>query len=296
MKKFRIFCLILTLLAVITFTSACKFPDSLPDWKSIKEYRPDLIQFGTTTADDFAALVQSKPDQTIGDIVFFVTEPPENSFYKKVRVGFKENKLDWIEFTLNDNFQISRFTEVYGKPFHINNTYSNILDYYDYGFFNISTDKQHIYAKAITIFEIPKVLQTIDLGKLIPDWKNLSTANFLGLKPGYSLETDFNSSYPELIPVKAGKNSLSVYILDRELGKAKSQYRKIELVFNNGLLNWVSLIPQDIYLDQVIKIWGSQYTLESINTKYDLYDFSNTVIVVDKKNKKVVKIGIISAK
>jgi|GEM_PF-1781752 len=301
MKNFRRICLILALFFMSILISACKYPDNVPDWQNIKEYKPALIQFGVTTSDDFASLVQSKADQKIGDVNIFIAQPPDNNFYKKIRVGFKNNKLDWIEFTLNDNFEISKFIEVYGKPLNINTTYSNILDYYDYSFFNISTDKQHTYAKAFTIFEIPKGLQNkeniIDLGNLIPNWESLSTADFLGLKPGYSIEANFNSSYPMLVPVRTDKkSSLSVYIISKELGKAKSQYRKVEFVFNNGLLNWVSLIPQNISLDQVIKVWGSQYTLEHIDTKYDLYDFSSVVAVVDKNSKKVTKIGIISAK
>jgi len=301
MKRFREIYLILALLFISTLTSACKFPDNILDWQNIKEYKPVSIQFGVTTTGDFVSLVQKNPDQKIGDVTFFNTLPPDNSIYKKIRVGFKNDKLDWLEFTLNDNFEISKFTDIYGKPRYINTTYSTLFDYYNYDFFNISTDKQQIYAKAVTIFEMPKATQNqdeiIDLGNLIPDWKNLNTSNFLGLKPGYSIEVNFNSSYPKLIPVKSNtKNSSSVYVLDKELGKAKSQYKIVELIFKNGLLSWISLVPQNISLEQVIKAWGSQYTLESINTKYDLYDFSSVIAVVDKSKKKVVKIGIISAK
>ncbi|MDD3012905.1 MAG: hypothetical protein PHC34_04310 [Candidatus Gastranaerophilales bacterium] len=300
MKNFRGIYLILTLLFISIISSACKFPDNILDWQNIKDYKPDIIQFGVTTTDDFKGLVKSKPEQKIGNVSIFITQPSDTNIYKKIRVGFKNDKLDWIEFTLNNNLKMSKFTDLYGKPSHINTTYNNFLDYYDYGLFNISTDKQHTYAKNITIFEMPKASQNqekiIDFSNLIPDWKNLTTANFLGLKPGYSIESNFNSSYPELIPVKSNKKSFSsIYIIDKELGKTKSQYKKAELTFNNGLLSWISLIPQNLYLDQVIKAWGSQYTLETIDIKYDLYDFLNVVVVVDKSNKKVVKIGIVSA-
>jgi len=295
MNKLKELYLIIALLFSSILVSACKFPDNIPDWQNIKDYKPDIIKFGETTADDFADLVQSKPDQKIGDVVIFSTCPPETSIYKKIRVGFKNNKLDWIEFTLSDNFEISKFTNILGEPPHINNTYSDSLDYYDYNFFNISTDKQHTFAKNITIFEKPEKI--IDLGKFIPDWKNLNNSNFLGLKPGYSLEADFNTAFPELISAKStNKGNASVYILDKQLGKAKLQYKRIELVYRNSLLSWISFIPQDLQLNQLVKAWGSQYTVESVNTKYDMYDFSNVIAVVNKVSKKVVKIGVISAK
>lgn len=301
MSRFKIFSFILALLITNILVCACKFPDNVLDWQNIKEYKTELIKLGETTTSDFINLVKSKPDQKIGDVSIFNTHPSDNSTYKKIRVGFKKDKLDWIEFTLNKDVEMSKFTDIYGKPQHINKAYSDVLDYYDYSFFNISTDKQHTYAQNITIFEKPKFMQNqekvVDLGNLIPEWKNLNTVNFLGLKPGYSIEANFNSSYPEILINNSGKGGTSsVYILDKELGKAKSQYKKVELVYNNGLLSWISLIPKGVSLNQIIKVWGSKYTLEPINTIYDLYDFSSVMAVVDKRNKMVVKLGIVSAK
>lgn len=299
MNRFKAFYCIVFLLLFNLLVSACKFPDNILDINNITNYKLDKIKFGITSLDEFASLVGSKPDYKIGNIFIYNTLPPDNTVYKKVRVGFKQEKLDWIEFALNDNTELSKITDVYGKPDNINTIYNKIFDYYDYKFFNISTDKEHVYAKAITIFNLPEssLDKIIDLSNSIPNWQELNTFNILGLKPGYSLESDLNSSYPELLPVKEEKiDSSSVYILDKELGKAKSQYQKIELFYINGLLNWIDIIPVNISLNQIVKVWSTEYKIESINKKYDLYEFAGIIAVIDKTNKKVVKIGIVTSK
>ncbi|MFH0702717.1 MAG: hypothetical protein V2B14_04165 [bacterium] len=289
------------LLILVIFNSACKFPDNTVDWQSINTYQPNKIQFGKTTVDEFKKLCPNSTIEKAGnDIEIFNTEPENKNKddYKKIRVGFKNKKLDWLEFTLNKDkkIEMAKFVRLYDSPRDINTRYSDVLDYYDYVFFNISTDKDHSYAKSITVFEIPKISsEESTIGDQIPDWQNLNTASFLNLKPGYTLETEFNKMYPDLKAYNTDKfDTTSIYTLDKELGRAKLYYKKIILTFNNGLLSWISLVPQNLSLENALKIYGANYTVESIDSKYDFYDFSNFIFVVDKVQQKIINIGIIS--
>lgn len=298
MKKLKAFYLMICFLFLNLLSVACKFPDNILDLQNIKTYKLDKIKFGQTTIEEFTSLVGVKPDYTIENVDIYNTVPVNNVVFKKIRVGFKDKKLDWIEFYLNGDIELATIADIYGKPDNINQSYSKIFDYYDYKFFNISTDKQHKFARTITIFDMPESSHEtiIDLSSFIPKWQDLKKRNILGLKPGYSLESDFNDLYPDLLSVKNNKTDYSVYILDKELGKAKSQYESIELVFINGLLNWIYLVPLEINLNQLISLWGKEYQVESISKKHELYDFNGIIAVVNKNNKKVVKIGIITDK
>lgn len=296
MRKLRAFYLMICLLFLNLLTVACKFPDNTLDLKDIKNYKLEKIKFGQTTIDEFASLVGIKPDYTIENVDIYNTVPFDNIVFKKIRVGFKNKKLDWIEFYLNGDIKLSKITDIYGKPDNINRSYSKLFDYYDYKFFNISTDKQHKYARTITIFDLPEsnAESIIDLSPFIPKWQDIKKRSIMGLKPGYSLESDFNDLHPELSAIN--NNDFSVYVLDRELGKAKSQYESIEIVFINGLLNWIYIVPARMNLIQAIGVWGKEYKIETINKKYDLYDFDGIIAVVDKVNNKVAKIGVITDK
>ena len=183
---------------------------------------------------------------------------------------------------------------MYNKPKDINTTYSKQLDYYDYDFFNISADKKHKYAKCINIFGIPNPVQEYPatIGD-IPDLKNLKN-DFLGLKPGLTLETEFNDKYTFLAPRRENKfDTTSTYILVDELGPAKTYYKKVTLVFNNGLLGWINITPQNLPASKALGLYGRMYKLETLNSRYDLYDYSNFVLIVDRAGKKVINIGII---
>ena len=292
--------LIIFLFAVMLLNSACTFSDNILDYQDIFGFRLKALGFGKTTIEEFSQLTKSHPQKKVKDYEIFITTAPKEAIYNRVRVGFKNNKLDWIEYTLTQEINMTKFIELYGKPKDINTSYSQTLDYYDYGFFNISTDKKHKWAKNITLFSLPipniTLENTLNLGNKIPAWQYLNKVNFLNLKPGYTLETDFNGQYPDLKPYQSEDTLKSTYTLERELGKAKSQYKNVILIFNNGLLNWISLTPQDLPLDKAIKVYGADYKVEKLNTKYDFYDFSTFSLVVDKKQKKVVNIGIINSK
>ncbi|OGH99186.1 MAG: hypothetical protein A2104_08550 [Candidatus Melainabacteria bacterium GWF2_32_7] len=290
---------IIVLLIAVVLVSACKFPDNVLDWHNIAGYKLDKLKFGITTVDDFIKLTpDAKPESIDKSIIIINTEPTSNDIYKRIRVGFRDKKLDWIDFGIANKIEMSKIIDLYGKPRNINSNYSKTLDYYDYDFFNIATDKKHTSAKSINIFDIPDLKNhklTVING--IPSLKDLGKTNFLNLKPGITLEIDFQAKYPDLEAFKKDKfDKISIYTLDNELGKAKTYYKKVIVVFNSGLLSWINLIPQSLTLQEALKLYGSNYKIEPMNSKYVFYNYTDFVLLVDKAQKKVKNIGIVSAK
>lgn len=287
---------ILILFMIILSISGYKFPDNIPDWQNLRNFKLDKFSFGKTTANDFAKLVpEAVPEQAEKGNLIFTAESPDESLYKRVRLGFRNNKLDWVEFALNSSIKMSQIIQIYGKPESINTKYSNILDYYNYGFFNISTDKNHEFAKSINIFEtfLLKNKTAANTASLsgVPFWQNLNKSDFPDLKPGITLETDFNDKYPGIIRYKKDKNSnTSIYMFNMKTGI----YKNIIISFNNGLLSWINLTPQKLPLANALKAYGAGYKIEHINKNYDFYDYKNFILVIDKTEKKVVSIGILA--
>ena len=80
--------------------------------------------------------------------------------------------------------------------------------------------------------------------------------------------------------------------MSNELGNAGYYYDKAILKFESGLLTWVNLIPKNLPLTECLKIIKKQYKKENIDSFYELYDYTNFVLIVDKKSKLVKSIGL----
>ena len=283
---------ILTVLlsAILILGCSCVFPDNILNYNDIYHYKLEKFKFGKTTLSDFASLAGNPPQKTIKGYKILSIPTANNNKIKKIRIGFKNNKLDWIEFNFKDYFSIVKIVELYGKPLNINTSYNNYLDYFDYGFFNVSTDKNHKLAKSITLFSLPasNTASRKNIFNNIISWKLLKNSDFLNLKPGYTLESDFITKYPDLKPNRL--NNMTMYNLNKEL--QFSQYSKAVLCFDSGLLSWISLTPKNLTLSDTLKVYGTGYKIEKINTIYDYYDFPRFSLVIDKKQKKVLNIGI----
>ena len=295
-KKNFIFLTILYLTVILS--SACKYPDNLPNWQDLASFKLEKLQFNKTSLNDFKKLTKEDPSQKVGsNIDIFNTVPIKKNIYNKIRIGFKDKKLDWIEYLLDQNIEMSKFVEIYGKPREVNSKYSKLYDYYDYGFFNVMTDKNHTSAKSVTLFEIyQSTVIKPSPESVVKEGQDISFRNFLGLKPGMTLEDDFIKSYPTLKPHKSDKfDTRSTYFLEEELGGAKSMYKKAVIVFNNGLLSWINLVPQSLSIYDAEKRYGKDYKVEHMDYRYNLYDFTTFVLVVNKTTKKVVNVGIVSA-
>lgn len=284
--------------AVLLLCCACKFPDPLPDLSSLKTYKLLNLKFGQTTVEEFERLSAGKPNQKIGqDILVFNASAEVPDTYKKVRVGFKKDRLDWIEFNLNEPYPVSSFVANYGKPSNVNTAYSGVLDYFDYGVFNVSMPKDHSIIKHITFFQEPSVslerpaYKPVNLFGAVPAWKELTGTSILGLKPGSSLEKDLLSDYPALEAKKKNYGETNEYVLDVENGIQQAGYKSVSLVYRNGLLGWINYTPVRLSVDELTATYGKNLTKEPDLGRYDFYRYKELTIAADKKTKKVLSIG-----
>jgi len=273
----------------------CKFPEALPDWQNIQNYRFKQLVFGKTSIKDFQQVcsgLQGKADN--GDVYILACKPEQNNLYSNIRVGFLNEKLDWVEFTLKNNPEINEIVYLYGPPESINTTYSNTYDYYDYKFFNVSTDKEHKKAYHISIFGFPdnSVLAT-DIDQAIPGLYGYKTLKVL--KPGITIEKEFNNEFPGLVPYKKNKfDTDSVYTIS-EFTKNKDLYSKVVLNFKNGILSSIYLTPKKLTFDKVKSIYGNDYRVEQIDGNLVLYDYTTFLVIAGKQDNRVKSIAIISS-
>jgi len=280
--------------------SASVFPDKLPDLKKLKFYSPEKIEYGKTTLVEFKKIIYKISESDIeiytDGVTIIKLKPAINDFYSLIRVGFKNDKTDWLEFNLAHNIEISKLVILYGNPTDIDTKNNRDLDYYNYDFFNIAVDKNKKFAKSITYFSkspVPtpaKILKKVD----IPVSRSKKFfKKFPNIEPGITTENNFSKEYPNLIPYTDDRSeTTSIYVLTDELGEAGYYYDKAILKFENGLLTWVNLIPKNLPLNDCLKIIKTKYKKENVNSSYELYDFSNFILVVDKKSKLVKSIGL----
>jgi hypothetical protein len=287
-------------LLLIILNAGYVFQDKLPDLKKLKAYSPEKIEYGKTTVKKFKKNFPKINNHDIevyaGGITIIKMKPPITDTYSLIRAAFKNDRLDWIEFTLVHNIKISKFISLYGSPTNVDTEYNKILDYYNYDFFNISADKIDKNAKTITYFnKSPLPLTEINPKKLdVPfNQKKKFFEKFKNIEPGVTLECDFTSEFPGLIPYFDNKSeTTSIYVMSDELVEASYYYDKAVLKFENGLLTWINLIPKSLPLNECLKTIKKPYKKERVDSFYELYDFSTFILVVDKKTKMVKSIGL----
>ncbi len=291
MKTVQIFFILLAM----TVLSAYKYPEELPDWQNIQSYKLNKLKFGETTVEEFKDLSPQMNGKPEADNLYIMAEKfKKNDFYDKVRVCFNHDKLDWIEFSLKNDIRTSEFVYLYGVPKHVNTTHNEDFDYFDYGFFNVSTDKNHKIAHHLTVFHSPDCGVFLnDLDSVIPDIKSFNFVKFL--KPGILTEEDFKNRYNGLIPYKKDKfDTNATYTLDNELGKARDTYSKIILNFKNGILASLYLTPINLKISQIQDIYGSKHKVEALSRDLNLYEYKNFFVAVDENTRTVKSVAITS--
>ena len=277
--------ILLFLASIVLFSSGCKFPDNIPDWQNLGEFQFERLEFGKTTTDELKLICQGVKSQKMGNkIEIFTFESPDINLYKRIRVGFNNNKLDWVEFAFSNKLELASFLDVYDRPVYINSDYSRILDYYDYNFFNIAVDKSHTEVKSLNIFKLnPSDKPKNIIKRKTPDYKTILKSGLWDLVPGVSFENDFREYYqPYEKLLNAGDESISTYILTAP--ELKKYYKKVSLNYNNGLLSWINLEPVSLLLVDAVKILGKQAKVEKINDYYSLYDYGQIILTVDNNH------------
>lgn len=302
MNKIKKILLTVFLLLIAVLNSACVFPDRLPDLKKLKTYSPQKIEYGKTTLQEFKKNTGMIPDSDIevytDGVTIIKLKPADNDNYNLIRAGFKNDKLDWIEFNLVHKVEMTKLINIYGKSTDINSTYSTDLDYYNYDFFNIASDKNRKFAKSITYFgksSVSFVDNKVERADIPVSRKKRFFEQFALLEPGITTESDFSSHYPDLIPyIDEKSETTSIYVMTDELEGSRYYYDKAIMKFENGLLTWINLIPRSLPLNDCLKSIKTPYKKENVDTAYDLYDFSKFILIVDKKSKTVKSIGLFS--
>ncbi len=278
---------------VMVFCCSYAFPDKLPDWQDINSYLPDELGFQKSTVDDFLELCPGVEVYNIDkEIKIISTNPKKTDVFREVNVGFRNGTLDWMEFMLNKEIEMSEIITLYGFPRFIDSEYSDELDYYNYDIFNIAANKDHTFAKSITIFDISSSAYEKELAEAK---KNLFFEVFPGIRPGMTTEDEFLEDYPDLLPYMEEEfDTNTSYTLVDELNGAKYHYKKAVFKFENGLLSWINLIPVNSDLNNMLSKVKASPEIEKLDENYDFYTFDNFVLVVSRKYKKVNSIGIVS--
>ncbi|MDD3150614.1 MAG: hypothetical protein PHV68_07235 [Candidatus Gastranaerophilales bacterium] len=294
-QKLKMLALAFLILFVLILNCSYTFPDKELNWQDIRSFKTEKIKLKNTDLYDFhAKYCPDAPIIKINKNVSIINLDPLNiSEFNLVRVGFKNNVLDWVQFSLNKLVKMEDFIKIYGKPIEINSNYNAVSDFYNYGFFNVSTDKNHIFAQTISIFEEwqPHVANT-PLDYNLPKFDEFNKVKLL--KIGATLQEDFTKLYPDLKPLIEGKNTNEViYLLNNELITSKLVYEKAILTFKNGCLFSIKLYPKGLYLENIVELYGSPLKYEQINSQYVFYEYEKFICVVDLKENKVINVGIV---
>jgi hypothetical protein len=210
---------------------------------------------------------------------------PKHSIYSEIRVGFGQNKLEWIEFVLKERANLETFLSRYGEPSDVNRNYHPDYNYYDYSFFNVSTDKNGKYLYSITLFDTPKLPPEMqELNTQLPDWNTLnSIKTFI---PGNYLEATFGDDFESLYP-KFNEDGSKTYTINKNI---TSKYQKVELVFKDGLLKKVMLYPNNLSFAKITSVYGKPIS-NKLKNEYTTHEYSRFSVLTDLKNN-VIKITI----
>jgi len=292
----KIFFIILILIAIFLICG-CYFPDNTPELGRLKNFSLKNLDFGKTTKSQFAQMFspQEKLDlqEYDGDVSIAILNSKKNNEFGQVRVGFVKDKLDWVEFSLLNPVKISKLTTIYGNPTDINRKSNENLDYYNYEFFNISSEKASGIAKAITYFANSPIKEKKKIPLKIYAEKKLFFQKFADIEPGITTESDFSAKYKDLVPYEeTNSQTNSLYVMTGEMEEAGGYYESAILKFESGLLTWVNLIPRQITVQQEIARLGKNYKRENIDTNYEIYDYTDFILVVEKPTGLVKSIGI----
>ncbi|MEI7473314.1 MAG: hypothetical protein WCK67_00915 [bacterium] len=284
MKKYRFLPFFFLLVLIL----GCKFPDNVPQLYELEKYRLEKINFGKTTVKEFELLTKFKAPPPSGQNIVFNTSG--ESEFQKIRVGFVNNKMDWIEFDFLNNISKADMIRLYGNPNGINTQYSRDFDYYEYGNFSFSAPKGEEYFVNLNLFGLPYQSLKNKATFLKSDNVRINPEN---IEVGKTVESDFRLLYPAIEPYSSQLNN-SEYRISGNLILTPS-VKQLYLKFSGGLLSWAGITPfTSVRSDNIIALKGQQFSVEK-KQKYDFYIYNN-VIVTASKDKKVINIGILDGK
>lgn len=256
------------------------------DWKNIRTEPFEPVQFGHTTLKQFHKKFRYFKKEKLEEGQTILTNKKVQKPYSEIRIGFKNNELDWIEFIFEEKQNLNDFMSLYGMPKNINKAHSDYYNYYDYDFFNVSTDKKGEHFYSLTLFNVPEIDENYKkINDKLPNISELSISKYFA--PGRYLEQDFAEQYPDFFPI-LNKDGSKTYTIKNNI---VSKYNNAKLIFKNGLLNLLIIEPKKLTLSDIIENYGLVDKVYTIKNGKVVYEYDYFTVVTDSKNN-VINIGI----
>lgn len=276
----------LLLVICALLNTSCTLSTGDFDWKNIYSFDFDNLNFAQTTPRDMTnECPKFVPVNTQTDYFLMSSNPQRN--FSAIRAGFSTDTstLEWIEFILKEEKTLNDFISIYGTPVSVDTTYDTNVDYYEFENFKLCTDKGGEKVYSMIFYSKPEIPEKIqNLYKILPTLNNLNISP--NLRPGTTLETEFTNSFPNIIADKV-HGETRVYTIGENLAK---DYKKVELIFGNGILSFINLFPKDMQLTSITEIYGQPKAIEHI-PPLKFYEYANFIVTLDEKNN-IISIGI----
>ena len=280
---------------VCLFLCGYKFPEKLPMPNDFDTFTFEKVKFGQTSVNEFAYLAPSYTKPEIqGKYTIYSEEELDNN-YKSLRAGFKDNFLDWVELEFAVPQSMNKIKQNYGKPKAINTEHSTKFNYHDYGYFNVVTDKNNVSAFGVTLYGESDFNSAIaQIVEKLPAYKDF---NFIKeFIPGRLMENDFNAQYKGFLPVaSSGEKAEKTYAVPAKYLKNNANYDAVEIVFTNGILSFVNLVPKNLSINDVKKTYGEALVVPTQKENIEFLEYQNFIVTYNKSTNKVLNIGIIGA-
>lgn len=259
--------------------------DSHFDYMNIPTENFDNIYFKKSTMADVKAKYPKFVPVKLEDGSSILDYKPKSGIYSEIRIGFNANTLEWIEFVLKEKQSIDKILSRYGTAAEVNYDYNDIYNYYNYEYFNFSVDKQQQYFYSISVFANPKLPDELaNFDNELPDLNNLNQIkNFI---PKSYPEEAFGDYYESIYP-KFNQDGSKTYTINNNIIQ---KYKKAELIFNDGLLKFLVLYPQNINFTQIKSIYGNCARITSQQNQI-VYDYGHFTVITNLSNQ-VLKIAI----
>ena len=274
------------LLLILFFASPIAWAglDSHFDYLNIPTESFDNIYFKKSSIADIKAKYPQFKASNLDSGEAILSYKPKNGVYSEIRIGFKENILEWIEFVLKNKQSIDQLLSRYGTAQDVNNTYNDVYNYYDYEYFNFSVDKVEQYFYSVSIFDNPKLPDELtNFDSELPDLNNLNQIkNFI---PRTYPEEAFGDYYESLYP-KFNADGTKTYLIKNNV---THKYQKAELIFDDGLLKYLVLYPKNVTYVQLKAIYGNAAKVTPQKSQI-VYDYGNFAIITNLSNQ-VLKIA-----
>ena len=242
-------------------------------------------------------------------LLFTLTNQKNKTNFLSIKFGFEDNILSWIDYIPASTVKLEDVINTFGTPLSINTKVSKYLDYYDYGDIVISLTKDDSTIYALTQYGKMSNISNSAKGINLPALKDLSTGKLDKLIPGQTQKSMLKTLYPGLKETNLmfGENQTDpsgnnenietdgpyVYHITKDLDH--SEFKRIELVFNSNVLNWIDIVPKKLSLAQALETFGNKYQLDQSNPNVDFYNYKNIVLTVSKKSKIILNIGILGS-